>query len=267
MNMDSLLSIKPLLTALALPATSGLLLLFALIAWAWRRSIVRASVRLPLALAMLTTLMLWLLSCQAVAIWLALNLLPQVSPVSLHELKDQGVQAIVVLGGGVESNAPEYSEATLSPDAMMRLLFGVYLSRQSNLPMAYTGGRGWSGPADQLSEADVAALALSRIGAPSLRWRENLSRDTHENATHTAAMLQRDGIVRIALITNAWHMPRSLREFESAGLEVTPAPMGYIQNDVKPLLQWLPSGKGLRDSAWVLRECLGLWILKVHQKD
>jgi uncharacterized SAM-binding protein YcdF (DUF218 family) len=211
--------------------------------------------------------MLWLLSCQAVAIWLALNLLPQVSPVSLRELQDQHVQAIVVLGGGVESNAPEYNDATLSPDAMMRLLFGVYLSRISNLPMAYTGGRGWSGPDDQLSEADVAALALSRIDAPSLRWRENLSRDTHENAINTAAMLQRDGIVRIALITNAWHMPRSLREFEHAGFEVTPAPMGYVQNDVKHLLQWLPSGKGLRDSAWVLRECLGLWIFKVHQKD
>jgi hypothetical protein len=90
---------------------------------------------------------------------------------------------------------------------------------------------------------------------------------THMKTPHTAAMLQRDGIVRIALITHAWHMPRSLREFESAGLEVTPAPMGYIQNDVKPLLQWLPSGKGLRDSAWVLRECLGLWILKMLQKD
>jgi uncharacterized SAM-binding protein YcdF (DUF218 family) len=55
-------------------------------------------------------------------------------------------------------------------------------------------------------------------------------------------------------------MPRSVRQFEAAGLRVTPAPMGYIRSDMSPLLQWLPSGKGLRDSGWVIREWLGLLL-------
>ena len=252
--MDTLLALKPILTALILPATSGLLLLFVLLSWAWRQA---PRARWPIGLAGATALLLWLLSCQAVAIWLSVHVLPQVSPVQADELKREHVQAIVVLGGGVENDATEYSGPTLSPDAMSRLLYGVYLAQTTQLPMAYTGGIGWDGLKSQAPEAEVANLALKRLGASPLRWQENKSRDTQENAQLTSAMLQADGITRIALVTHAWHMPRSVRHFEAAGLQVTPAPMGYIRSDIRGLLQWLPSGKGLRDSAWVLREWLG----------
>jgi uncharacterized SAM-binding protein YcdF (DUF218 family) len=256
--MDTLLALKPILTALVLPASSGLLVLFALLFWAWRTR-VRAA-RLPVALAGTATLLMWLLSCQAVAIGLSVHLLPQVTTISPEDLKPQQVQAIVVLGGGVENNATEYGGPTLSPDAMSRLLYGVYLSRTTQLPMAYTGGIGWAGQAEQTSEAEVAALALSRLGAPSLRWQEKQSRDTRENALLTAALLKNEGITHIALVTHAWHMPRSVRQFEAAGLRVVPAPMGYINSDASPLLQWLPSGQGLRESGWVIKEWLGLLL-------
>jgi uncharacterized SAM-binding protein YcdF (DUF218 family) len=256
--MDTLLALKPILTALVLPATSGLLVLFALLFWAWRTR-VRTN-GWPVALAGLATLLMWLLSCQAVAIWLSVHLLSQVSPISPEELKQNQVQAIVVLGGGVENNAMEYGGPTLSPDAMSRLLYGLHLSRTTQLPMAYTGGIGWAGLDGQTSEAEVAALALSRLGAPSLRWQEKQSRDTRENALLTAALLKNDGITHIALVTHAWHMPRSVRQFEAAGLTVVPSPMGFIRSDVAPHLQWLPSGRGLRDSAWVIKEWLALLL-------
>lgn len=265
--MDSLLTFKPFLTALVLPACSGLLLIFALLIWSWQRSSASASVRWPLTLAGLTTLLIWLLSCQAVAAWLSIQLLPQVSPVSPQELKRQQAQAIVVLGGGLENFATEYGGANLPPDAMSRLLYGLYLSRNTQLPMAYSGGIGWSELREQTSEAEGAALALARLGAPALRWQESQSRDTHENAVNTATLLGKDNITRIALVTHAWHMPRSVRLFEAAGMQVIPAPMGFIQSDGLPLLQWIPSGKGLRDTGWVIREWLGLWIAQVHQKS
>jgi uncharacterized SAM-binding protein YcdF (DUF218 family) len=203
---------------------------------------------------------MWLLSSPAVAFWLSLHLLPQVSPINPEDLKRQQVQAIVVLGGGVENEAVEYNSATLTPDAMSRLLYGVHLSRATHLPMAYTGGVGWAGTIGQASEAEVAAAALARLGAPALRWQENQSRDTRENALLTAALLKNDGVSHIALVTHAWHMPRSVRQFEAAGLQVVPAPMGFIRSDSNPLLQWLPSGKGMRDSGWVIREWLGLLL-------
>jgi uncharacterized SAM-binding protein YcdF (DUF218 family) len=255
--MELLLSLKPFLTALVLPAASGLLLLFALLFWAWRYPAQR---RWPIVCAANVTFVMWLLSCQAVAIWLSLHLLPQVSPVNADDVKRAKVQAIVVLGGGVENEAVEYGGPTLSPDAMSRLLYGVHLSRSTQLPMAYTGGIGWAGSSGQTSEAEVANISLARLGLPALRWQENQSRDTRENALLTAALLKGDHIARIALVTHAWHMPRSVRQFEAAGLQVTPAPMDYIRSDLSLLLQWLPSGKGLRDSGWIIREWLGLLL-------
>jgi uncharacterized SAM-binding protein YcdF (DUF218 family) len=257
--MDTLLALKPILTALVLPACSGLLAIFALLLWAWRCND-RARTRVSLALAGVISLLLWLLSCQAVAVWLSLHLLPQVSPISPDDLKRHNVQAIVILGGGIENEAVEYAGPTLSPDAMSRLLYGVHLSRSTQLPMAYSGGIGWAASDGQTSEAQVADIALMRLGLPALRWQENQSRDTRENALLTAALLKSDHITHIALVTHAWHMPRSLRQFEAAGLQVTPAPMGYIRSDSSLLLQWLPTGKSLRDSGWVIREWLGLLL-------
>lgn len=255
--MELLLSLKPFLTALILPAASGLLLLFALLFWTWRYPAQR---RWPIACAAAVTFVMWLLSCQAVAIWLSLHLLPQVSPVNADDVKRAQVQAIVVLGGGVENEAVEYGGPTLSPDAMSRLLYGVHLSRSTQLPLAYTGGIGWAGSSGQTSEAEVANIALTRLGLPAPRWQENQSRDTRENALLTAALLRGDHITHIALVTHAWHMPRSVRQFEAAGLQVTPAPMGFVRSDLSSWLQWLPSGKGLRDSGWVVREWLGLLL-------
>lgn len=253
--MDALLALKPILTALILPAACLPLLILASLAWGWPRA---PHARGPLVLAGAAVLGLWLLSCQAVAIRLSQQLLPQVSAISPEQLQTQQVQAIVVLGGGAELDAAEYQGPALPPESLARLMYAVHLAHRSGLPMAYSGGVGWSGVAGQIPEAEVAAQTLARLHAPALRWTDNTSRDTQENALHTAKLLRAEGIQRIALVTHAWHMPRSVRQFEAAGFQVVPAPMGFIRSDVRPWLQWLPSGKGLRDSGWVLREWLAL---------
>lgn len=257
--MDTLLALKPVLTALVLPAASGWLCVAMLSIWAWRRSAKQRapSARAPLAVMLLCAAAMWLLSCPAVAVYLATHLLPQVAATTPEALKNQHVQAIVVLGGGVEPHAPEYNSPNLKPDSMARLLYGRYLAQRTQLPLAYSGGVGWAGVGSQASEAEVAQQALTRLGGPNLRWQEGQSRDTRENAQFSAQLLKADGVTRIALVTHAWHMPRSVRQFEAAGLVVMPAPMGFIHSDERPVLQWLPSASGLRDSAWVLREWLG----------
>ena len=258
--MDTLLALKPLLTTLILPMSSGLLLMAAWWAWAWRRSVSRRqlSIHGPMAGGLLTCAGLWLFSCPAVTLWLSVHLLPQVSPTRPEALLRDDVQAIVVLGGGVEQRAPEYGGPNLPPDSMARLLYGMYLAQATHLPMAYTGGVGWGAEGDQTPEAQVATQVLARLHGPALRWTEGQSRDTRENARFTAQLLQRDGVTRVAIVTHAWHMPRSVRQFEAAGLDVTPAPMGYIYADMQPELLWLPSGSALRESTWLLREWLGL---------
>lgn len=256
--MESLLFLKPILTTLLLPAASGPVLLLVLSLWALRAVPKRWTARWPLLLSSLVSVGLWLISCPAVAVWLSVHALPQVSPITPEALKQKQVQAIVILGGGVDNHAQEYNGANLSSASMARLLYGVYLARSSQLPMAFTGGQGWGGQNAQPPEAAVADAVLARLQAPALRWQENQSRDTRENAQMTAHLLQAEGITRIALVTHAWHMPRSVRHFEATGLTVVPAPMGYIQTSASPVLQWLPSGDGLRESGWLLKEWLGL---------
>ena len=247
---------KPLLTSLAMPPLAPLLLALLGVLLAWRKK------RGGLVLITLSLLALWLLSCHGTAVWLARHALPQYAPVSSAQLKAGGVQAIVILGGGLLPAAPEYGgDAQPSPFTAARLRYGVWLARQSRLPLAYTGGVGWAADGVQLlPEAEVVAQVALRDYGVKLRWSEDASRDTSGNARLLAPMLQRDGVQRIALVTDIWHMPRSVAAFERAGLVVTPAPMGFVLPLERGLLQWLPSAQGLLASRLVLRECLGLAV-------
>lgn len=257
-NMDALLFLKPILTGLIMPAAAGPALVMALSLWAWLAWPKRNAGRWRLALTGGVGAGMWLISCPAVAVWLSVQLLPQFAPINSADVKQQQVQAIVILGGGADAHTPEYDGPHLSTASLQRLLYGLHLAQATQLPMAFSGGKGWAADSTQAAEAQVADAVLARLHAPALRWQENQSRDTRENALLTAAMLQKDGIQRIALVTNAWHMARSLRHFENAGFSVLPAPMGYVQTDASPVLQWIPSGSALRDSCAVLKEWLGL---------
>lgn len=252
--------LKPLLTSLALPPAAPLLLAWLGLLLAWRKQ------RAGLGLAALALAALWLLACHGTAVWLARHALPQFPATTAAALKAGRVQAVVVLGGGLLSGAPEYGGLPQpAPFTAARLRYGVWLARQSGLPLAFTGGVGWAADGMQpVSEADVAGRVMLQDYGVRLRWRETASRDTWENARLLAPLLHKDGVQRIALVTDAWHMARSVAAFEQAGLQVTPAPMGFTLPVESGLLQWLPSAQGLLASRQVLRECLGLAVARIR---
>lgn len=262
--MSFLLPLKPFLTALVMPLCSGLLLIMVSMLWARRRHTPAQTKQVLLSLGALTALVLWVLSNPAVAVALAQHLLTPMVAVTPQDLKDQKVQAIVVLGGGALRNVPEYQGHVLPSESLGRLTYGLYLQKQTQLPLAYSGGVGWADSDGQTSEADVAADTLSRLNLPPMQWLERESKDTHQNAQFTHSLLKAQGVTRIALVTHAWHMPRALREFETAGFErVLPAPMGFIRIDDPSLLNWLPSAQGLHISQLVLREWLGMQVARL----
>ncbi len=253
--MISLGELKPILATLVLPPAAPLLLVFlGLLLTPKKRA-------LGLLLGFVGASLLWLVSCHAVAVWLAQTILPQHPPASVATLKSNKVQAIVVLGGGVHPLAPEYGESQASMPAAARLRYGVWLGRQTGLPIAFAGGMGWgAAEAQSLSEGEVARRIASQDYGVTLRWVDDQSRDTAENASLLRPLLQKDKIQHIALVTHASHMPRSLQAFERAGFTVTAAPMGYILTSRHGLLEWLPSADGLDSSRAVLKEWLGLTI-------
>jgi uncharacterized SAM-binding protein YcdF (DUF218 family) len=245
--------LKTLLTALVLPPAGPILLGFLglLLARAWRR--------VGVVLVVVSLAALWLLSCNAVAIQLARGLLPQVPAVTLVDLRRARIEAVVVLGGGVYPQAPAYGMPQPSPHTVERLRYGVRLARVAQVPLAFSGGLGWAGRAGA-SEAEAARAVARQDFGQEIRWVEGKSRDTAENAQYTAALLQRDRIQRIALVSDAWHLPRATREFQRAGFEVLPAPMGHINPRQSNVLEWLPSDHGLASSRQVIREWIGMRV-------
>ena len=88
---------KAIAAALLLPPASPLLL-----AAAGLLCVRRAISQVLIALGLLA---LWLLSCNGTAVWLAQRALPQVGvlePSRQVQLRASGVQAIVILGGGIQ---------------------------------------------------------------------------------------------------------------------------------------------------------------------
>lgn len=248
---------KALLSPLLLPP-AGPLLLALLGLW-----LARASRRFGLWLVFLAIAALWALSSGAVSVWLARQLLPQYPAAGLAQVRLARAQAVVVLGGGVLPQAPEYGVPQPSSASLERLRYGVRLARQASLPLAFTGGRGWGGNG-AASEAQAARLAAKHDFGFELRWAEDQSRDTHENAVRTAALLQPEGIRRVVVVTDAWHLPRAVRQFERAGFTVLAAPTGQAFTTERTALEWLPSAKGLTLSRQVLREWIALRALALQ---
>jgi uncharacterized SAM-binding protein YcdF (DUF218 family) len=251
-----LAELKPLISALVLPPASPLLLVaFGLMA-ARRWPAFKAATAVGLLLA-------WGLSTTGGAVWLNDHLLepPAPRPELLQRPASTWAptpQAVVILGGGASGQAAQWPDQHgLRPLALARLDYGLALGQAWRLPVAYSGGMGWAADGSQrLSEAAIAQAVATRWGQP-LRWLETDSRDTQENAQHSARLLQPLGIHRIALVTQAWHMPRAQQAFEAAGFEVLSAPMGAIRSDQPGMLRWLPSPDGVLGCRLVLHEWLG----------
>ena len=252
-------SLKPVITALVMPlALLPLLALMGLL-------LAKKYNYLGRFVSVTALLGLWLLSCEATAVWLSQAALPQYPPANAAQLKARGVQAIVVLGGGLHPEAPEYGKAQPGPATAARLRYGIWLSKQSGLPIAFSGGNGWSaGSKAQSTEAEAAERVAVQDYGITLRWLEAESRDTAENARLVAPMLKRDGIERIALVTDALHMPRAMQAFEGLGLIITAAPTGFVLPAKSSLLQWLPTANGISKSTRVLHELLGLTVAKLR---
>ena len=134
-------------------------------------------------------------------------------------------EAIVVLGANVY--APDASQPEPLPgySTFLRCQRAAWLYRNwKTLPVLASGGVSSSG----VVIADVMRQALLEAGVPdSMIWTERASRSTYENALFTARFLQSKQIHRIALVTEAYHMPRSVECFRKQGIDVVPAGCNY----------------------------------------
>jgi uncharacterized SAM-binding protein YcdF (DUF218 family) len=165
-------------------------------------------------------------------------------------------QAIVVLGGGVYHDAPEYGGDTVRSYSLERLRYAARLQHASGLPLLASGGRPEGGEAESLAMWST----LRKDFGVDTRWVEITSLNTGESARNSYAILQPSGSTCILLVTHAWHMPRARAAFEKAGFTVIAAPTVYVTERKLTVLDFLPSTKGLMQSHIALHEWIGiLW--------
>jgi uncharacterized SAM-binding protein YcdF (DUF218 family) len=81
---------------------------------------------------------------------------------------------------------------------------------------------------------------------------------TAGNARAAARDLKSAGIRRVALVTDAMHMPRSRYVFEQAGFEVIACPTAYAGQRPFQLYQLVPGVAALQTSNYALREWVSL---------
>ena len=246
----TLFLLKKILSALILPPTSLILLAFLGLCLIHKHP---KTGKALIALS-LTTLLALSLPITGNALLHSLETAP---PITDAQLKN--IQAIVILGGGKNNNAPEYGGTdTINKWTLERLRYGAYLQHQTGKPILVTAGAPYGGG----PEADIMAETLKQDFHAKTVWVEDRANDTAENAAYSASILKQHGITKIALVSQAWHLPRAIKLFEQQGLTVTPAPTGYTTEEADRVAQWLPKASALDKSSMTIKEHLGTLTAK-----
>lgn len=230
----------------------GIFLLLLALAW-WLKD---SRPRLACALFATSVGCLWLMSLPVVVQWAARTVErePALAHTEWSALATRA-DAIVVLGSGRERSDPAWGSDQPTVIGLERLRYTARLAKASGLPVLTTGGLDYGSPP---SEAQIMSDSLRDDFGVAVRWKEEQSRTTWENAHMTAGILLPQGIRRVVVVTQAWHMPRSVWSFEQAGFEVVPAPVGFLSADNgRPLGGWMPEYSAIWQSGLLLSEALG----------
>ena len=226
-----------------LSATVGVL-------FAWRRK--------PIGLAVATAAMLCL---YVVSMPIAADLLIR----SSEALADPGSEApangppgaIVVLGA-------DRGAASVGPLTLERLAEAARQQRQLGLPILVSGGPP-DAPGGTL--AALMSKALQQDFEVPVRWREERSRNTFENAFFSAAILREAGIRSALVVAHPWDMARALWSFRAVGYPVAPAPVPDGRDLSLSAAAFLPQVPALRDSYYALHELIGLAWYRLRYRD
>jgi uncharacterized SAM-binding protein YcdF (DUF218 family) len=174
------------------------------------------------------------------------------APLDVPHIGDAG--AIVVLSANGGGWTPEYGTDTVGAMTLERMRYAAHLERATGLPVLVTGGI--PGRFARPLAVTMAEAFRDDFGITP-RWIEDQAETTAENAAFSAAMLKRDGISTVLLVTSAWHMPRASLAFAANGLTVIPAPTMFTVVSDDPSA-FLPGIGALHNAYYALHEYLGI---------
>jgi len=170
---------------------------------------------------------------------------------------------IIMLGGGATKDTPDLDgTGGLSGSAANRLMTAVRLYNRLHVPILVSGGQVY---ADSGREAVIAKRMLLSLGVKeSDILVEDQSLNTRENAKFSQEILKKNLLVKPILVTSAFHMERSVLNFQKENVAVQPFPTDYMVNREHAFHynKLSPSASALRDTGLVLQEKLRTWVTK-----
>jgi uncharacterized SAM-binding protein YcdF (DUF218 family) len=172
-----------------------------------------------------------------------------------EDFKQSGAGAIVILGSGRDKDAREFGGDTVGRHSLLRARYGAFLQRKTGLPIVVSGGLVLN--QEGKSIAQVMADVLKEEFKAGEVWLEDKSRTTGENALYSKRLLAKKQIDTVYLVTQAWHMPRSVSIFEKVGFNVVPAPTAFESGKPFIWLDILPGAGALKLSRVALHEMAG----------
>lgn len=165
------------------------------------------------------------------------------------------VDYIVVLGNGHYSNDNLPVTSQLQVASLQRLVETLRVYTLHPEARIITSGDGGN---DLVSNAEKMKESLIMLGIAEQKiFTENFPKDTEEEAQLISPRVQGSSVV---LITNASHMPRSMKYFQLQGVYPIAAPTGYWVTKTDSKHTWksyIPSSKKLQQTTVAWYESLG----------
>ncbi|ESR26563.1 YdcF family protein [Lutibaculum baratangense] len=175
---------------------------------------------------------------------------------------------IIVLGGSFDTGVTAARGQVALNEAGERLTaFAALASRYPESRLVFSGGS-TAMLLEHANEAETARLLLESMGLGEGRLLlEDRSRNTAQNAQYSAELVQASTGERWLLVTSAWHMPRAVGAFRTAGLEVAAYPVDYRTRGWGDLARPFEAvSEGLKRMDIATREWIGLVAYRLTGK-
>jgi len=165
------------------------------------------------------------------------------------------VDYIIVLGNWHENNPALPVTTQLSVSSLQRMVEAIRIYQLHPEAKIITSGHH---KVDSVSNAQKVKQSLMLLGIPEQKIiTENFPKDTEEEAQLISPRVLGSNVV---LVTNADHMPRAMKYFQTQGVEPIAAPTGHWVKNINSPKNWgyyIPSSKKLQQTTIAWYESLG----------
>jgi uncharacterized SAM-binding protein YcdF (DUF218 family) len=221
----------------------------ALIALAWPR--------VGAVIVLVSIIFLYLFSMPAVSMLLMRQLVSLVPA----KVDFTDAQAIVIPCVDVRWGSGTKIPDSVGVQTLERLASAARLYRRLRLPILVSGGRSLHHAGASL--ASLMQRELEQNFFVPVRFLEEKSHNTFENALYASQILKEHGISNAIVVAQARDMPRLLWSFDRVGIHAMPFVLNEPQFSALEIHDFLPSAEAFGETYYEMHEIVGLAYYKI----